>query len=158
MEGNMISLSMVRAPGPGSEDRVTSWVDGKQAKRQIEREVCQNAGTKQLCFGLSKTISHSTWFSLPVFEFDTFCGWTWASDFLWWNYKSEKCEHFDHLYHERHNNSFKSWEIKQISVIHIDWISFVPFHSSLLFVFEHTVTYVTSCILNFTEMPLISNL
>lgn len=39
MEGNLISLSMFRATGPGSEGRVTSWVDGRQAKRQIRSEI-----------------------------------------------------------------------------------------------------------------------
>lgn len=39
MEGNVLSLSMVSATGPGSEGGVTSWVDGKQAKRQIKREI-----------------------------------------------------------------------------------------------------------------------
>lgn len=35
----MISLSMVKATGTGSEGGDTSRVDGKQAKRQIKREI-----------------------------------------------------------------------------------------------------------------------
>lgn len=35
----MIRLSMVRATGPGCEGRVASWVDSKQARSQITREM-----------------------------------------------------------------------------------------------------------------------
>lgn len=39
MEENPIRLSMVRATGPGSEGRVTYWVDSKQARWKITREI-----------------------------------------------------------------------------------------------------------------------
>lgn len=51
MEENMIRLSMVRATGPGSEGRVASWVDSKQARSQITREMylCGTMWTQSNC-------------------------------------------------------------------------------------------------------------